>query len=183
MASMLPVVIFLALSISVSSTTATTSSNKVSEPLLLACKQTPEPEICLKYLSVFPTSFTGNIHNITALSISAASSLTNKIHDFVSSLEKKSAFSTPAFERCLKSSAVAIKGIAGRLNDLAKAVRDRSYADVSLWFFEAWTDLETAEQSCTGHNGQPQIPQLSRYLDDLRRLLRIILVFFGIIGN
>lgn len=68
MASGFSLVIFLALSISVSAT-ATSYSNTVSEPLLSACRLTPESEICLKYLSMFPKSLTENIHNITALSI------------------------------------------------------------------------------------------------------------------
>jgi hypothetical protein len=68
MASNFSLLIFHALSISVSATT-TSYGNTVSEPLLSACRLTPESKICLKYLSMFPESMTGNIHNITALSV------------------------------------------------------------------------------------------------------------------
>lgn len=61
-----------------------------------------------------------------------------------------------------------------RLNDLAQAVHNRSFADVGVWISDAWTDAMSAGKICTGHHGQPKIPQLSNLINDLRKMLRVI---------
>lgn len=109
--------------------------------------------------------------------------MAKEIHSFISILRKEDDFGIPVFERCLDSSTVAIGDIIGKLDELTKAIQDRNFIDVGSWIADAWTDIATAEESCTGDDGQPEIPQLSGYMDELSKLLRIISVFSKLIGN
>jgi hypothetical protein len=98
-------------------------------------------------------------------------------------MEEETALAVPSYEQCLKSSAVAIKDIVEQLYHLAEAVRTRSFADVSVWISDAWTDATSAENICTGNQGQPKIPQLSNLINDLRKMLRVISALFKLNAN
>jgi hypothetical protein len=105
--------------------------------------------------------------------------MAKEISTYISILRTEDAFEIPAFEQCLSSSTVAFKDIIGTLDELTKAVQDRNFTTASSWTANAWKDIMTAEKSCRGDDGQPEIPQLSSYMDELRKLLRIISAFFG----
>jgi hypothetical protein len=98
-------------------------------------------------------------------------------------MEEETAFAEPSYEQCLKSSAVAVKDIVEQLNHLAEAVRNRSFADVSVWISDAWTDAMSAEKICTCQHGQPKIPQLANLINDLRKMLRVISTLFKLDTN
>ncbi|KAJ3669287.1 hypothetical protein LUZ60_011237 [Juncus effusus] len=171
--------LFLVLSLSFSACIAAPAPTPAkavgpSKSLLAACKQTPLPDLCVKYLSVFPESQATDIHGLTGLSVRAAAKYLKEAADKVfEDQNDKSANSN--LEQCLDDCSETIEDAIEQLDDTTTAVDVRAFDDIKAWVSAAIADASTCEESCKGSNGKQKLKSLAEITDTFKKLCKVTL--------